>query len=186
VINEIMYNPASDNQNEEYIELHNITAEPVPLYRYQEQEPWQFTDGIEFAFPSDPIVTIPAYGYVLVVKDVDAFTARYDSMPTDVAVLGPYEGQLKNGGEKVELGMPGDVDLLGTRYYIRVDRVSYSDGSHPEDCPGGIDLWPSTADGGGFSLSRIQPSAYGNDVINWTAAAASPGGRTPLGPPGER
>jgi hypothetical protein len=179
VINEIMYNPASDNQNEEYIELHNITGAPVALYRYDKFEPWKFTDGIEFTFPSDPIVTIPAYGYVLVVKDVDAFTARYGSVPTDVAVLGPYEGQLRNGGEKVELGMPGDVDLLGTQYYIRVDRVSYSDGSHPEDCPGEIDLWPSGADGGGSSLSRIEPSDYGNDVVNWQAAAPSPGQPNP-------
>jgi hypothetical protein len=175
VINEIMYNPASGNQNEEYIELHNITAEPVLLYRYDKGEPWQFTDGIEFVFPSDPIVAIPAYGYALVVKDIDAFTARYGAVPADVAVLGPYVGQLRNGGEKVELSMPGDVDALGTRYYIRVDRVSYSDGSHPEDCPGGIDLWPSGADGGGFSLNRIESSDYGNDVVNWTAASPSPG-----------
>jgi len=71
------------------------------------------------------------------------------------------------------------VDALGTQYYIRVDRVSYSDGSHPDDCPGGIDLWPSAADGGGSSLSRIEPSAYGNDVINWQAATASPGQQNP-------
>jgi len=27
--------------------------------------------------------------------------------------------------------MPGDLDGSGIRQYIRVDRVSYSDGSHP-------------------------------------------------------
>jgi hypothetical protein len=71
--------------------------------------------------------------------------------------------------------MPGDVDEFGTRYYIRIDRLNYSDGSHPEDCPGGVDLWPTEADGGGMSLSRRVSSAYGNDVANWKAAAASPG-----------
>jgi hypothetical protein len=29
--------------------------------------------------------------------------------------------------------------------------------------------------GNGLSLTRIDPNLYGNDVINWQAAAASPG-----------
>jgi hypothetical protein len=179
VINEIMYNPGSGNQNEEYIELHNITPEPVTLYRYDKSEPWRFTDGIEFVFPSDPVVTIPAGGYLLLVKDLAAFAARYGDAPAGVQVLGPYDGQLQNGGEKLDLSMPGDVDEFGTRYYIRIDRVSYSDGSHPEDCPGGVDLWPVEADGSGMSLSRKVPGDYGNDVANWQGAAASPGRPNP-------
>ncbi len=179
VINEIMYNPGSGNQNEEYIELFNISSEPVTLYRYDKSEPWRFTDGIEFVFPSDPVVTIPAGGYLLVVKHLDAFAARYGAMPAGVVVLGPYDGQLQNGGEKVELSMPGDVDVFGTRYYIRIDRVSYSDGSHPEDCPGGVDLWPTEADGGGLSLYRKLASVYGNDVANWRATVPSPGRANP-------
>jgi len=75
--------------------------------------------------------------------------------------------------------MPGDVDEFGTRYYIRIDRVSYSDGSHPEDQPGGVDFWPVEADGAGMSLSRRVSSAYGNDVANWRAAPASPGFANP-------
>jgi hypothetical protein len=174
VISEIMYNPGSDNQNEEYIELLNISSEPVTLYRYDKSEAWRFTDGIEFVFPSDPVVTIPAGGYLLLVKDLAAFAARYGASPASVQVLGPYDGQLQNGGEKLDLSMPGDVDEFGTRYYIRIDRLNYSDGSHPEDCPGGVDLWPIEADGGGKSLSRKVPSVYGNDVANWKAAAPSP------------
>ena len=184
VINEMMYNPASGDQNEEYIELYNITTGPVTLYDYVTGEPWKFTDGIEYTFPSSPAVTIPAGGCLLVVKHMDAFAARYGSMPAEVQVLGPYDGQLKNGGEKVELSMPGDVDGLGTRYYIRVDRVNYSDGSHPEDQPSGVDLWPTEADGGGMSLSRKAPSEYGNDVANWQAATPSPGLREARGGPG--
>jgi hypothetical protein len=75
--------------------------------------------------------------------------------------------------------MPGDTDLFGTRYYIRIDRVNYSDGLHPEDCPGGVDLWPIEADGLGKSLSRKDPNDYGNDVINWKAADPSPGAANP-------
>jgi hypothetical protein len=179
VINEIMYNPASADQREEYIELYNITAEPVSLYDYVTNEPWRFTDGIEYTFPSSPAVAIPAGGYLLLVKDPGAFTSRYGLMPRFVAVAGPYDGQLKNGGEKLELSMPGDVDALGTRHYIRVDRVNFSDGSHPEDQPGGVDLWPVEADGGGMSLSRKVPGEYGNDVANWQAATPSPGSANP-------
>jgi hypothetical protein len=75
--------------------------------------------------------------------------------------------------------MPGDIDELGTRQYIRIDRVTYSDGFHPQDCPGGVDLWPTAADGLGKSLSRKAPADYGNDVANWQAATPSPGVANP-------
>jgi hypothetical protein len=71
------------------------------------------------------------------------------------------------------------MDEFGEQHYIRVDRVNYSDGSHPQDCPGGVDLWPVEADGLGKSLSRKVASAYGNDPNNWTAAAPSPVSNNP-------
>jgi hypothetical protein len=194
VINEIMYNPdplansSYDNDDFEYIELHNISDVPVTLYDAISGEPWKFTDGIEFSFPTDPPVTIQAGGYLLIVKNPEAFrlrvrveaapaeslAQRWQAIPAD-KVLGPYEGRLDNSGEKVEISKPGDVDQFGTRYYIRVDRVNYSDGSHPV----GEDLWPSQADGGGKSLTRKVPQEYGNDVVNWKAAEPSPGAANP-------
>ena len=172
VINEIMYNPQSGNQYAEYIELYNITGADVNLYDSQ-NNPWKFTDGIDFTFPAD--ANLPAYGYLMVVKDAATFTSEYGSMPAGVGVLGPYSGQLSNGGEKVEISMPGDVDQYGTPYYIRIDRVNYSDGSHPRECPAGPDLWPTEPDGNGLSLTRIDPNLYGNDPINWDANTPSPG-----------
>ncbi|MHC4388952.1 MAG: hypothetical protein ACYSX1_10125, partial [Planctomycetota bacterium] len=83
------------------------------------------------------------------------------------------------GGEKLELSMPGDIDGFGTRHYIRIDRINYSDGSHPEDCPGGVDLWPTEPDGAGKALARIDPGRYGNDPNNWDANAPSPGTANP-------
>jgi hypothetical protein len=166
VITEIMYNPSwpnggsYTNDQYEYIELYNMGSEPVSL------EGWQFTDGIDFTFPmGGGIDTIPAGGYLLVVRHPDAFMWRYPSVPADT-IYGPYEGNLSNAGERLELSTGSDV---------RVDRVSYSDGSHPEDCPGGIDLWPIEADGAGQSLTRQVSSDYGNDPDNWTASAPSPG-----------
>jgi hypothetical protein len=167
VINEIMYHPdwpdsgSYNNDDYEYIELHNITGSPVTLYDFGTNEPWKFTDGIEFP------VAIPANDYLLVVKNPTAFSWRYPAVPVE-KILGPYGGRLGNGGERVEISKPGDVDGYGTRHYIRVDR-------HPEDCPGGVDLWPREADGGGKSLARKVSTDYGNDVINWEAGDASPG-----------
>jgi hypothetical protein len=179
VINEIMYNPPTGNQNEEYIELHNITSLPVTLYRVEKATPWKFTDGIDYTFSATSFATIPPGGYLMVVKDKTAFEARYGTMPFGVDVVGGYDGWLSNAGERLQIAMPGDIDELGTRYYIRIDRVTYSDGSHPEDAPGGVDDWPTGADGNGKSLSRKVASDYGNDVANWEAAAPSPGTANP-------
>jgi hypothetical protein len=182
VINEIMYHPnwpnnsPYDNEKYEYIELYNMTAADVNLYD-EEGNAWKFTDGIEFTFPNDANIT--ANGYALVANDPEAFVWRYGSPPSGVQLFGPYDGKLNNGGEKLEISMPGDIDGFGTRHYIRVDRINYSDGSHPEDCPGGIDLWPAQADGGGKSLVRIDPNLYGNDPNNWDANTPSPGSPNP-------
>ena len=181
VINEIMYNPAwpnggaYGNDRYEYIELKNITDEPVRLWREDKALPWKLSEGIEFTFGDVPDdVTIGAGDYVVVVRDVNAFTWRY---PTVAAgkILGPYEGGLDDGGEQIELSMPGDKDKFGRQHYIRIDRVTYSDGSHHDDAPGGVDLWPTAADAAGKALSRVVPSLYGNDPNNWTGDDPSPG-----------
>jgi len=180
VISEIMYNPdwpagsSYTNDQYEYIELHNISTEPVALYDYATGEPWKFTDGVDFTFPADSPVTIPADGYILIVKKPTAFSWRYPAVSAEM-ILGPYNGSLSNAGESLELSMPGDVNNEGLCQYIRIDRVNYSDGSHPENCPGGIDLWPAEADGSGMALTRKVPTDYGNDPENWTASAPSPG-----------
>ena len=170
VISEIMYNPptipgaAYPDQDYEYIELHNITGSPVTLDGYDADMGltlgWTFTEGIDFTFPVG--TTIPANGYLVVAKNPLAFAERYGSAG-GAALLGPFENdtKLSNGGELLELSMPGDTDLSGTRYYIHVDSVWYDDGAP----------WPATPDGGGQSLERIDDGAYGDDVINWQASS---------------
>jgi hypothetical protein len=69
---------------------------------------------------------------------------------------------LNNGGEEVKLHKPGE-EFEGIRYYVQVDYIDYSDGSHPV----GTDPWPIQADGWGASLSRITAQYYGNDPNNW-------------------
>jgi hypothetical protein len=178
VINEIMYNPFFESDSE-YVELLNISDSPVELYDPVTLEPWRFTDdpdnpGIEFFFPTDPPVTLGNGEYLLLVGDSVAFSAKYD-VPAGVQIFEWGDGNLDNAGEKIQLSMPGDVDLQGRRQWIRIDRVNYSDGSHPDDTPGADDPWPIDTDGTGYSLSRIVPADYGNDPINWKAEIPSPG-----------
>ena len=106
-------------------------------------------------------------GVNFVAKNIDAFRSRYPSVPVGI-IFGPYDGQLSNGGEKLEVGKPAD-EVAGTRYYIRVDRVNYDD-EYP---------WPVVADGGGLSLQQKTPDLlynnYSNDVINWEADTPTAG-----------
>jgi len=168
VISEIMYYPDTE-ADAEYVELYNMSGSPVTLAEYDNEQsiyvPWRFTDsdGISFDFPLD--TTMAAGEYLLLVKSKNAFNSRYSAVPTGVQIFEWGLGRLDNGGENVELSKPGD-EVEGTRYYIRVDRVNYSDGSHPV----GQDAWPSQPDGWGASLSRLWPQHYGNEPNNWLAA----------------
>jgi hypothetical protein len=172
-ITEIMYNPASGNQDQEYIELLNIGSVPVTLAEYDSEHfvhvPWRLTDsgGISFDFPLG--ITVAPGECLLVVKDMNAFSSAYPNVG-GVHIFEWGSGKLDNGGEEVQLWKPGEK-VEGIRHYIRVDWVSYSDGSHPP----GQDRWPSEPDGGGMSLTRKVPSDYGDDPANWIAAVPSPG-----------
>ena len=162
VISEVMYSPAAGDQAEEYIELLNVAGAPVNLADV-DGNPWKFTQGVDFTFA--PGTTVAAGERLLVVKDVAAFTAAYPGVPVGVRILGPYGGRLSNGGEKIELSVPGDLDTSGERLYIRIDRLAY-DNEEP---------WPLSADAGGHALTRLVPDSYGNDVANWDAAPPAPG-----------
>jgi len=163
VINEIMYNPPSGNQDEEYIELYNISDSPVDLFDAS-GNPWKFTNGIEFSFPPD--TTIAAGGYLVVAKDLQDFILAYNSLlPPGVPLVGPYDAQLSGAGEVLEISMPSRPGPLDDLAYVRIDRVNYDD----------EDPWPTEPDGGSGSLNRIVPDEYGNDFVNWEAGEATPG-----------
>jgi len=180
IITEISYNPiwpvggSYTNDQYEYIEIKNTSAVAITLYRQDKSEPWKITGGVDFTFPDAPnVVTMGAGDYLIIARKPEAFLWCYPGVPA-AKVLGPYVGSLSNGGERVQLSSPGDLDKWGVRQYIREDRVVYSDGSHPGSQPGGIDLWPVEADGQGYSLQRIDDTLYGNDPNNWQAEEPSP------------
>jgi hypothetical protein len=184
VVHEIMYRPPDlpgpvDNERDEYIELRNITGQTVLLYdpNYPTNR-WRLRDAVDFVFP--PNTTLPAGGTLLVVSfdpvsdpvSRAAFEAAY-GLTTAVPMVGPYSGKLNNSDDEVELYKPdppqihlpsGDPDH-GLVPYVLVEKVEYFD-----TLP-----WPTSADGFGLSLQRIDANAFGNDVIHWTAATPTPG-----------
>jgi hypothetical protein len=71
---------------------------------------------------------------------------------------------LQDSGERLELTRPAPPTSNGVAA-ITVDEVRYNDKAP----------WPVLADGFGPSLQRLNPAAYGNDSVNWRAAAPGPG-----------
>ena len=161
VISEIMYHPVS---TPEYIELINITSNPVPLFDpLVPTNTWKLSTAVDFMFPTGIVL---AAGERILVTGTNAVALRaaYGIAP-GVQVFGGWTGALNNAGETVELYRPDNPNQDVIPYYL-VDRVSYD-----EKAP-----WPTAADGNGPSLERVRVTAYGNTAANWMAG---PVGGTP-------
>jgi hypothetical protein len=181
VINEVLYH-ADGPGDAEYVELLNTGDVEVTLYDPARDAPWRFTGdsdqgSIELLLPQDSPITLAPHGYLVLVKDRTLFLSRF-SVPTSAQVLEWRVGRLSDAGGTVELSRPGDPDN-DVPTWISVDRVTYSDGSHPEDFPAGLDPWPIQADGQGQSLTRIGTDCWGDDPLNWQASVPSPGAARP-------
>lgn len=180
VFNEVHYHPPStdgfDNRVDEFIELHNITSEPVQFFHPVAREnTWRLREGVSFIFPEN--VTLPAFGYLLVVSfdpvldPVKASVFRADhQVPNNVAMFGPFGGDLNNPGDSLELYRPDDPQPPGRVDegfvpQLRVDKVNYTDESP----------WPASADGSGYSIQRRNATTFGNEPLNWTGAFPTPG-----------
>lgn len=171
-ITEIHYQTSAGvPQDAEFIELTNVSASPVTLYDEVKAAPWRMTEGILFDFPSETPITMQPNQRILLTRSLAQFNASY-TVPNGTSVYQWTSGSLSDLGEPIELSLPGGVDALNVRQYVRVDRVNYAP-STP---------WPAAAAGYGYSLHKIAVSNYGNDFINWTTAAPSPGEITLVNP----
>jgi len=177
VIHEIHYHPAPGG--EEYIELFNLTPDPVDLFDDDTERGWQVrgvsniseTDSYEFSAGA----SIGANGFALLVaSDPELFRSRH-AVPRAVPVHGPFRGSLDNGGERLRLMRPARAEAL-VQPFIVVDKVVYDD-SEP---------WPIETDGDGPSLERRIAADHGNDPENWGPSeprGGTPGTGNSIGPP---
>ncbi|MCO6042419.1 lamin tail domain-containing protein [Aeoliella sp. ICT_H6.2] len=164
-VTELHYNPLApsaaeiaagftDNEEFEFVELLNTSAEPIELQHVE------LTTAVEFAF-HDPTVLAPGERAV-VVENQSAFEFRYG---TSVRVLGQWSGRLSNGGETV---------LLEDREAAIIQSFAYEDG---DDL--GEEAWPTSPDGMGPSLVVVDTDGDYNDGLNWRASRTlhgTPGG----------
>jgi hypothetical protein len=155
VINELMYHPISEEDDDQYVELHNRTTQSVSLGG------WSLSDGIEFTFPAG--ATIAPGGYVVVARSAARLIASYPALNA-TNTFGNFSGRLASSGERVALAKPDLVTstnaggvVTTNLIAIVVDEVTYGTGGS----------WPGWADGGGSSLERLDPRANARLAANW-------------------
>ncbi|MGP8235670.1 MAG: lamin tail domain-containing protein [Limisphaerales bacterium] len=147
VINELMYDPISKNDDDQYIELYNQGTNTVNLAN------WQFTEGVKFTFP--PGASIGPNGYVVVGLNTSELFSNYPNL-NPANTYGNYSGKLSHNGERVALSMP--ESLYGTNtIYVVEDEVTYGVGGR----------WGQWSSGGGSSLELIDPHANHHLAANW-------------------
>lgn len=137
--------PSIDSDEFEFIEVTNY--DPVNSVALLE---FEFRNALEFTFPN--VVLGPGES-ATIVENQAAFEARYG---TGLKVVGVWSGGLSNSSDKIELLDATDAVI---------DVVAYDDGSP----------WPESADGGGFTLTRVGPTMDGNLPNSWIAETPTPG-----------
>ena len=171
IISEFMYQPTSGNPTLEFVEIFN----PGPAT--ENLTNWKLTGDIDFTFPTNSL--LPA-GQTLAVlpfnpslpanaATLTAFRTHY-GIGTNTVLLGAFLGSLSDIGDTLRLQRP-DEPPAGEPNYLPMlleDEVSYSSALP----------WPTQAAGGGPSLLRVAPDAWGNDPLSWTV------GTTPFATPG--
>lgn len=164
VINEIMYNPISGLDDDQYVEVHNRGGTAMDI------SGWRLTDGIEFRFPANTVLA--AGGHLVVAKNAGRLRTNYAHLNT-VNCLGDFSGRLSHGGERLALA----ILELPTNYVV-VSEVTYVDGGR----------WGDWSDGGGSSLELKDPRADPSLAANWGDSELVPGPWTtveyigPIGP----
>ncbi|MGY8687042.1 MAG: lamin tail domain-containing protein, partial [Verrucomicrobiales bacterium] len=150
-----------ENPKEEWIELHNTSADMVDL------SGWQLSKGVQFTIPAD--TTIPGKGFLILAAEVETFQAIHPEF-TGI-VLGDWKGRLGNGGDTIRLedGQGTTVDQLdyatqgewGLR--VKAEEINGSSGWQ----------WWNLADGNGKTYERVQPELAINHAQLWEVSEFS-------------
>jgi hypothetical protein len=140
IVTEIQYHPAAAQEGGDWIELHNRGGEAVDLTGWILRDE---NDDHEFILPE---ATLAPGDYLVLAEDADRFERAY---PVVANVMGDVGFALDNGGDSIRLFDPTGRPQLNLTY---------------EDAP----PWPVEADGAGYTLQLIDPTAFSVEPEGWT------------------
>ncbi len=142
----------TDSDDFEFIEIRNVGDVALDLTGVK------LSVGVTFDFTGSQVTTLAPGAYVVVAKNLAAFTARYGQ---GRPVAGVYTGSLSNSGETIRL------ESLTAQ---TIHEFTYDDSGS----------WPGRADGGGSTLEVVSVAGDYNDPANWQPSVEY--GGTPGGP----
>jgi hypothetical protein len=148
VVSEIYYNPPGSVEDTEYVELMNVS----PTFTLDLSNV-NFNTGITCSFPGN--THLAPGGRILFVKNIAAFNAAFG---TGKPIGGTFPNSLDNAGEQLVLRRANGTVLHNFTYLTTPP-------------------WPVEADGDGYSLVLVNPSAAPahGDPLSWRASAVSGG-----------
>ena len=124
----------------EYVEITNRGSSPIDLGG------WRFTSGIEYTFEE---TTLDPGAILIVAADPEMTRERFGIEN----VVGPFQGSLSDGGERITL-----TDEMGAL----IDTVAYDD-RHP---------FPVAADEYGYSIEVIDIHEDNGTAANWRSSVS--------------
>ena len=154
VINELMYDPISGNDDDQYIELYNRGTNTLNLAG------WQLTSAVTFTFPS---ITLTPNGYLVVGRNPANLFAKYPNL-NSANTVGNFSGKLSHSGEYLALTMPAEHkttdshgNVVTNIINIIVNDLTYGAGGR----------WGEWSAGGGSSLELRDPNSNNRLAANW-------------------
>lgn len=172
VISEVMYHPTEQpNVNEddlEFVEIQNRSNASVTLTN------WRLAGDVRFEFATGTTLAANARLVIVPFDPADPLNAdrlrlfrETYGLPQSAVLFGGLKGHLDDGGGTIRLLKP-DEPPLGEPNFIPLileDGVEFDD----------VAPWPTTADGGGQSLTRVAGANWGFDPASWIGATPSAG-----------
>jgi len=180
VISEVMYQPVDPGNLPvgmtaaalEFIEIHNPTGATVSL------TDWRIRGGIDFDFAAGTTIGAGQTRVIISFDPADPLNAdklaafrSYYGITASVPLIGPFIGDLSNGGETINLQRPDEPPADEPLF---IPRLYEDEADYDNNAP-----WPTGAAGAGQSLHRVLPATHGSLSTSFTGAPPSPGSIAP-------
>lgn len=145
VISEVMYQPISGRDDDQYLEIWNPGSEAVSLAG------WRLADGVTFRFPAGR--GLAPGERAVVARNSARLRLTHPNLPAE-RILGEFDGRLGARGERLTL-----LDETEAVEFA----FTYGRGGE----------WPALADGGGSSLELLHPDLDPDLGSTWVASDES-------------